>query len=139
MLAQWRQSMLDDQTLLDANAVLRYLLEDIEAQATKVEQAIIRGAEVTIEVLAECVYVLEGVYHVPRQRVNESLCILLDEASCRRKNVAIEALSLYSASSFDFVDCVLAAESDAGRRDVLTFDKKLSKLIKTLDETSYVR
>ena len=64
--------MLDDQTLLDANAVLRYLLEDIEAQATKVEQAIIRGAEVTIEVLAECVYVLEGVYHVPRQRVNES-------------------------------------------------------------------
>lgn len=56
MLAQWWQSMLDDQTLLDANAVLRYLLEDIEAQATKVEQAIIRGAEVTIEVLAECVY-----------------------------------------------------------------------------------
>lgn len=139
MLAQWWQSMLDDQTLLDANAVLRYLLEDIETQATKAEQAIIRGAEVTIEVLAECVYVLEGVYHVPRQRVNESLCILLDEASCRRKNVAIEALSLYSASSFDFVDCVLAAESDAGHRDVLTFDKKLSKLIKTLDETSYVR
>ena len=52
MLAQWWQSMLDDQTLLDANAVLRYLLEDIEAQATKVEQAIIRVDEVTIYVLA---------------------------------------------------------------------------------------
>ena len=38
--------------LLDANAVLRYLLEDNDEQADEVCQAVASGAEVTLEVLA---------------------------------------------------------------------------------------
>ena len=79
--------------------------------------------------LAECVYVLAGVYHVPRSRIAESLGILLDEVTCRRRNVAAAALGLYSGSSFDFVDCVLAAERQELGRDVMTFDKKLIGLL----------
>ena len=131
------------ESLLDANAVLRYLLEDNQEQAEAAAKAIAGGAEVTVEVLAECVYVLAGVYHVPRSRIAESLGILLDEVTCRRKNVAAAALGLYSGSSFDFVDCVLAAErhsfdfvdcvlaaerQELGR-DVVTFDKKLIGLL----------
>ena len=37
------------------------------------------GAEVTIEVLAECVYVLRGVYTQSREDVAEVLADLLDE------------------------------------------------------------
>ena len=69
------------ESLLDANAALRYLLEDNQEQAEAVAEAIARGAEVTVEVLAECVYVLAGVYHVPRSRIAESLGILLDEVT----------------------------------------------------------
>ncbi len=117
------------EALLDANAVLRYLLEDNQEQAEAAAEAIAQGAEVTVEVLAECVYVLAGVYHVPRARIAESLGILLDEVACRRKNVSAAALGLYSGSSFDFVDCVLAAERQELGRDVVTFDKRLVALL----------
>lgn len=115
--------------LLDANAVLRYLLEDIREQSDCVAETIEAGAEVTVEVLAECVYVLSGVYHVSRSDIAESLGILLDEVTCRRKRVAAAALGLYSGSSFDFVDCVLAAEVAGNGRAALTFDKKLQSLL----------
>lgn len=114
--------------LLDANAVLRYLLEDIQEQSDCVAETIEAGAEVTVEVLAECVYVLSGVYHVSRSDIAESLGILLDEVTCRRKRVAAAALGLYSGSSFDFVDCMLAAEVSENGRETLTFDKKLQSL-----------
>ena len=114
--------------LLDANAVLRYLLEDIQEQSDVVAETIEAGAEVTVEVLAECVYVLSGVYYVSRSDIAESLGILLDEVTCRRKRVAAAALGLYSGSSFDFVDCVLAAEVSENGREALTFDKKLQSL-----------
>lgn len=114
--------------LLDADAVLRYLLEDIQEQSDCVAETIEAGAEVTVEVLAECVYVLSGVYHVSRSDIAESLGILLDEVTCRRKRVAAAALGLYSGSSFDFVDCVLAAEVSENGREALTFDEKLQSL-----------
>lgn len=114
--------------LLDADAVLRYLLEDIQEQSDCVAETIEAGAEVTVEVLAECVYVLSGVYHVSRSDIAESLGILLDEVTCRRKRVAAAALGLYSGSSFDFVDCVLAAEVSENGRKALTFDKRLQSL-----------
>lgn len=114
--------------LLDADAVLRYLLEDNQEQSDCVAETIEAGAEVTVEVLAECVYVLSGVYHVSRSDIAESLGILLDEVTCRRKRVAAAALGLYSGSSFDFVDCVLAAEVSENGREALTFDKKLQSL-----------
>lgn len=49
--------------ILDANAVLRFLLQDNEEQFRQI-QTIIRGKNcyVTLEVLAEVCYVLEGVY-----------------------------------------------------------------------------
>lgn len=115
--------------LLDANAVLRYLLEDDTAKAEAVTQAIMRGAEVTIEVLAECAYVLSGVYNASRSDIAESLGLLLDEAVCARRDVACAALGIYSGSSLDFVDCVLAAEYEVSKREVLTFDKRLCALI----------
>lgn len=122
------------QALLDANAVLRYLLEDIQEQADEVAEAVACGAEVTVEVLAECVYVLSGVYEVPRSAIAESLGLLLDEVACRRGNAAAAALGLYAGSSFDFVDCVLAAEHDISSKPVLTFDKKLRQLLKLVEE-----
>ncbi len=115
--------------LLDANAALRYLLEDNDDQAEEVCRAVASGAEVTLEVLAECVYALSGVYQVPRSRVAESLGLLLDDVTCQRRGIALAALGLYSGSSFDFMDCVLVAEHAELGRDVLTFDKGLLSLL----------
>ncbi len=126
--------MSGNKVLLDANAVLRYLIEDVSEQATVVEQEVIDNrAEVSIEVLAEVVYVLEGVYGLTRSRIRESLSCLLEDVSCRDEKVSIEAMSLFTGTRLDFVDCILAAEHDVNGREVLTFDKKLLSLMKKLD------
>lgn len=115
--------------LCDANAVLRYVLGDIPEQADETAAAVREGAEVTIEVIAECVYVLARVYEIPRKELSFALTELLEEVVCKRRDVAVSALRLYAERSLDFVDCVLAAEASVNGRSVLTFDKKLKKLI----------
>ena len=124
--------MSEKPVLLDANAALRYLLEDNDEQTEEVCRAVASGAEVTLEVLAECVYVLSYVYEVPRSRVAESLGLLLDDVACRRRGIALAALGLWSGSTYDFADCVLAAEHSELGRDVLTFDRKLLCLLATV-------
>ncbi len=118
-------------TLLDANAVCRYLVCDIPEQAQKAAETIEAGeAELTIEVLAECIYVLAGFYGKPRADVARVLDALLDEVWCAREEVARESLARYGAGKLDFVDCVLLAEATLNGREVLTFDKKLLRAIK---------
>jgi len=62
--------MLENSYMLDANAVLRFLLQDINEQFQQV-RTVIRTEKcyVTLEVLAEVCYVLEGVYQVSRDDV----------------------------------------------------------------------
>lgn len=115
--------------LLDANAVLRYMLDDIPEQAEATQEAIRSGAEVTVEVLAECVYVLKGVYGLPRSEASRALLAFLDDVSCDRQHVASFALRVYGSANLDFVDCVLLAESKVNGREVITFDEKLCKAI----------
>lgn len=116
-------------TLLDANAVLRHLLDDIPEQADETTKAIESGAEVTPEVIAECVYVLTGVYDLDRSEISESLGAFLGEVSCKRKLIMTSALKTFANSKMDFVDCILIAMNKLTGQPVLTFDKKLSRMI----------
>ena len=89
--------------LVDANVLLRYLLNDIPAQAAVARQAIESGA--AVEVLGD----------------------LCPKLICSRLNVLIEALEAYGSTSLDFVECVLLASAKVEHADVLTFDKKLQR------------
>ena len=51
--------------MLDANAVLRFLLRDIEEQFPQVRSVVKRDkCYVTLEIMAEVCYVLEGLYQL---------------------------------------------------------------------------
>ena len=53
--------------MLDANAVLRYILNDNEKMALEVAEIIIKESSiVTIEVIAEVIYVLKRVYGIDK-------------------------------------------------------------------------
>ena len=108
--------------LLDANAILRYLLNDIPDQASEVEQTI--G-----EVIAEVVYVLQGVYKLERSETTNALVVFLDEIDIADKPVVKEALHEYAATSLDYVDCVLYSRAKLLGENILSFDKKLNKKI----------
>ena len=57
--------------ILDANTVLRFLLQDNEEQFRQIKTIIQRkNCYVTLEVLAEVCYVLEGVYQVTREDIS---------------------------------------------------------------------
>jgi len=117
--------------LLDTNYILRYLLADNEKMFQDAK-AIIENHYFFIlqEVIAEAVYVLEGVYKVPKEEVVEVLkkFILLENLSMYgSKDIMIEALHLYQDKNIDFVDSILCALK--GKYEIKTFDKKLQKCL----------
>lgn len=115
--------------LLDTNAVIRYVYNDIPEQAEEIERLLKQGAEITIEVLAECVYVFQSVYGIPREEISAALEAFLGEVYCRRKKIARKALHFYSGHNLAFIDCVLLSEVIINDREIITFDKKLNKTI----------
>ena len=119
--------------LLDANAVLRYLLNDNAEMAAKAKSAIEYGAYLLPEVLAEVVYVLCSVYAVPRTEVASRLAGFIEEVESGHPGVLRKALVTFGAKKLDFVDCLLAAYHSECGDSILTFDKDLKKLLSSHD------
>ena len=60
--------------MLDANMILRYLLNDNADMAEKAEEYINAGdVSTTIEVIAEVIYVLKGVYSLDRDKIVDTM------------------------------------------------------------------
>lgn len=116
--------------LLDANAILRYLLNDQPAQALATQEVIKAGACTVPEVLSECVYVLTGsVYSFERSEAADALLLLLDDVPSEHEATMRRALELFRDTKLDFVDCDLAARHEVEGVDVHTFDKKLNRVM----------
>ena len=116
--------------LIDANVILRHLLRDSEEQSEQARIIIAGGAYTTTEVLAEVVYVLEKVYHVPREKIGNALSALLGEVSADYADAVIKALDIFKTRRLDFVDCVLIGRACVLGADVFTFDKKLNAALR---------
>ena len=115
--------------ILDANAILRYLLNDIEDQAAEVADAIREGAMTTTEVIAEVVYVLSGYYGQPRSEVSWNIhCTLLDIRVDNARALRY-AIGVFNQTSLDFVDCLMVAYHKVLGMDILTLDKKLNSTL----------
>ena len=116
--------------LFDTNMVLRYLLNDNEQMAERAEQYLQKGnVFVTIEVIAEAVYVLKGVYSMKRAAIVNTIREFLSLVQCREMDVLYLALETYGESNLDFVDCVLYGYHRARGVEIATFDKTLLKLM----------
>ena len=116
--------------LFDANVILRYLLNDNAGMAEEAERYLHVGdVSVTIEVIAEVVYVLKGVYGLERGTITETIQAFLELVQCREKAVLHAALDAYAKHNLDFVDCVLFAYHQVDGAEIKTFDMKLKKLL----------
>lgn len=117
--------------LLDANYILRYLLQDNQEMFVEAKKVI--GQEncfLLNEVLAEVVYVLEGVYKTPKKVIEETLSTFVQLHNIHMyesKETLAEALKIYKTKNLDYVDCCLCALRE--KYEVKTFDKKLLKCI----------
>ncbi len=82
------------------------------------------------EIIAEVVYVLNGVYGVSRSIIEKSIVLLMDDITFSDCEVMKSALSYYAKTKLDFVDCIIAAEKILDRTEISSFDKKLNNFIK---------
>jgi len=121
-------------TYVDTNVILRYLLNDDPLLSTKAKKRLeeLEEKQTGIEVVAECVYVLAGVYQVPRKEISEIFASLFSWDSWKifRKDVLIGAIKLYGTSSIDFVDAYLVLLHRLTGMEILSFDKKVRQLTK---------
>ena len=118
--------------LIDANAILRYTLQDNIEMATTVKELIeTQKVYAGLEVIAEVVYVLTGVYKLSRSEIAAGLQIFFSHANLQveSKEVITLSLELYAERKLDFVDTVLYAKSTVYGYNVFTFDKKLNALL----------
>ena len=114
--------------LLDANAILRFILQDNNKMADKVEAVLAENnCIVTLEVLAEIVYVLQKVYQLSRKKIAEKIREITNLNLVFESEVVLYSADLFSSTKLDFVDCLLAGYSKVIGHDVFTFDKELNK------------
>jgi predicted nucleic-acid-binding protein len=121
--------------IIDANAILRFILQDNAEQADAAEEQLKSPeAGIPLEILAEVVFVLQKVYKVKRTLIAKNLKDLIST----RKDLVFEsevaqcAMDAYSSTSLSFVDCLLAGYFKVKNYPIFTFDKKLQKKIKSL-------
>ncbi len=121
---QWRKNM----QLIDANVILRYLLNDNPEMSSKAKEIISSGnAYAKPEVIAEVVYVLKKVYQIEKGAIQKFIHSLLDDISCTEESCISMAVDIYLSISLDFVDCLLIAYYRINGENVFSFDKKLNK------------
>lgn len=99
----------ENRYLLDANAVLRFLLQDNEEQFSHVKSVVrTEVCYVTLEVLAEVCYVLEGLYQVSREDIASNFRKLNNDVIILNADVLLRALEIFDKiPKLDFVDCLL--------------------------------
>ncbi len=122
--------------IIDANVVLRFLLQDHEL--SEKANKIILNNQVFIfnEVLAEIVYVLQKVYHIERSEIKDGLIQFIETNSVQVHDikVCIVALKTYCDNNIDFVDALLFAQRKINKKQVATFDKRLNRLLVTVGD-----
>lgn len=113
--------------LIDTNIILRFILNDNPEMAKCAKETIEAGAYTKPEIIAEVVYVLKSVYAVRRERIGSIIQNISKIIHLENGPRILYAAELYSATSLDFVDCLLAAYHTINHETVVTFDKKLKK------------
>lgn len=125
------------QSVVDTNVIVRFLIRDDEPlyQRAAVIMAAIREGHRTALipdiVIAECVYVLQRFYKVPRSEIAVHLRSVLSYPGVATENriVVFDALDHYNNHNVSFVDAMCASVAAHRGFDLITFDKQLARLV----------
>lgn len=113
--------------------LIRHLTGDPPDMAARATRALADSDELLLAdlIVAECVYVLESFYEVPRDRVAELLraAIALPTIKTLDSVTLLRALEVYEVDRLDFADAYLVAQAEAtGVEQILSFDKSIDRI-----------
>lgn len=131
------------QVIVDTNALLRFLLNDIPQQKKEVEKLLWQAKQNkrTIRILPivifEIDFTLRKYYQFGKEKLIDKLESIVgtDYMQVEQKEVFLEALKLYRVTNISFVDCFLLLQAESRGAELFTFDKKLIKLSKQQGST----
>ena len=117
--------------IIDANVVLRYLLNDDPKQSPEAvelfEQAPDGSLYLSVIILAEVTWTLKSHFAVPRELICTSIQRVIALPCVSVDPIAFDAVSRYAKSNVDFVDCALAAAGLATGLPLVTYDRDYRK------------
>jgi predicted nucleic-acid-binding protein len=119
--------------ILDTNVYISFLVdrnkEQREIAANFFKQLENREIKIFLPslILAEIVYILDGLYEFPKIQIADTLSSILSEENLisEHKDILLTALDIFRSSSLDFADCYLLAFKENENYTLITFDKKL--------------
>jgi predicted nucleic-acid-binding protein len=126
--------------LIDTNAILRFLLNDVPSQYHLVKAKISEAKKgklilvVPEIIIFESYFALTSYYHYSKEKVLETLGSLIASAyfDIENRSILLRSLKVYKSTSLSLVDSYLAARSEIDIVEVFTFDKKLEKYVKNI-------
>jgi predicted nucleic-acid-binding protein len=122
-----------ERVFADTNLFLRYLTNDVPAQADAVEQLLHRasGGEIVLVinslVIAEIVWTLESYYGLTRDSIKDKILAILNTPGIETAegDLLLQAIFWYADKNIDFIDACNAAWLLAqGLDTTYTFDRK---------------
>lgn len=125
--------MKPERVFADTNLFLRYLTNDVPAQADAVEQLLHRASAgelvlvINSLVIAEIVWTLESYYGQPRDSIKDKVLAILNTPGIQAEeaDLLLQAISWYAEKNIDFIDAFSAAWLLAqGLETAYTFDRK---------------
>jgi len=123
---------------IDANIILRYILEDHAELSPRAKKIIGENiVETPIEALCEVVFVLSRIYHINRKDIANTLLDFYENTNCilPHRDAIIKGIEYFGEKVLDFVDCILAGYYEAENTAIYTFDEKLGKLLEIIAQT----
>ena len=123
--------------VVDTNAFLRFLLNDIPKQVEEFELLLnqAKKSEITLIIpqiiIFELNFTLIKYYLLPKDEVIKKLQPIIKTPYFKIQDIEIfrEAIKLYSGSSnLSFADCFIYYSSEFWKAELFTFDKNLAKL-----------
>ena len=121
--------------LLDANLVLRFLLDDHRTLSPRASALFREAAEgrctlvLTDVVLAECVWVLRSFHEESHEQIALVLSSLVTEPGIDTEDteLIVDALERMARTRIDYVDCCLAARAARADVPIASFDRDFRK------------
>lgn len=124
-------------SLIDANIVLRYLNGDgweLYDKSRKIIESLDSGElqwVIPEYIIMEILFVMTWYYEISKWNIASDMRKIMNMYWIVNDNKAeiIEALSIYEFENVDFADALLVAKYRFQDTNVLSFDKKINKLI----------
>jgi predicted nucleic acid-binding protein len=118
---------------IDTNVIIRHLTGDPPEMARRATAALASGERLLLAdlVVAECVYVLESFYGVPRARVAELIraAIALPTIETVDPTSLLRSLEVYELDRLDFAEAYLVAQAEAtGVYEILSFNRTIDRI-----------